>query len=204
MAERPSLWNFARAIWSHWGERMSGPASVPLMLMALFIPNQALAIATGLVGIACGLLAAYRVWAVERNRVIELEKIDRQDLEHMLNGLYLGDTFMYGGEWMLCMQYSDKFELDRIKNRFDMIQVPAPKNSFVTLRFQYLNGHDGVGNHAFYILDGNGQEKLIDIYRPPEIYLDGQWRFGLKLVCDAAYQIDDAASLWVGVKTWTK
>lgn len=204
MAERPSLWNFTRAIWSHWGELMSGALSVPLTLAAFIIPNHTLAIATTLLGIFCGIMAAYLVWKVERNRVIELEKIDRQDLQHMLNGLYLGDTFMYGEEWTFCARYSHRFEFDRIKNRFDMIQVHAPKNSFVTLHFQYLNGREGTGNHAFYILDGNGQEKRIDIYRPPEIYLDDQWKFGLKLVCDDAYQIDDAASLWVGVKTWTK
>lgn len=72
MDELPSIKNFVRSFGAHWFEYMSGGPSVPLMLGALFIPNRALAVATGITGIVCGLFASYLVWASERRRVNDL------------------------------------------------------------------------------------------------------------------------------------
>jgi hypothetical protein len=43
------------------------------MLGALFIPNRELAVATGITGIICGLLASYLVWTSERGKVNDLQ-----------------------------------------------------------------------------------------------------------------------------------
>src|SRR4051812_1584711 len=70
----PSVRSFVRAFGGHWFEYMSGGPSVPLMIAALFMPNHALAIGSGLLGIVCGVLASYFVWGAERKKVVALEK----------------------------------------------------------------------------------------------------------------------------------
>jgi hypothetical protein len=138
-------------------------------------------------------------------RVIDLEKVGRDDLQRMLGGMFLDKTFMYGGDSTLCKKYQGNFEIGLLRNGFDMISVRAPKNSWASIRFQFQNRRQEPDKYAFHYLDGNGRQSRIEnIYEHLNIYLDEQARFGLKLVSDAEYKIDEAASLWVGVESWTK
>jgi hypothetical protein len=137
-------------------------------------------------------------------RLRELEKIDRFDLQHMLGGVYFGDTFMYGAEITLCKKYDGKFEIEHLKDGFDMISVRAPKNSLANISFRFMNARQNL-KYRFYFRDGKEQESEIqNIYECQNIYLDAQARFGLKFVCEEQYLIDERASLTVGIKSWTK
>jgi len=119
--------------------------------------------------------------------------------------MFFDKTFIYAGDFTLCKKYPGKFEIERLKDGFDMISVRAPKNSRAAIRFQFSNRRQEPGKYAFYYLDGSGKQSRIEnIYESHSIYLDGQSRFGLKLVCDEAYKIDEEASLLVGVESWTK
>jgi len=66
----PSPKGFIKAFGHHWADYASGAPSVPLTFAALFISNKWAAIGTGLLGIACGVFAAYRVWSSERQRLL--------------------------------------------------------------------------------------------------------------------------------------
>jgi hypothetical protein len=148
--------------------------------------------------------APVRLDKEKTEKIADLEKVDRNDLQRMLGGMFLGKTFMYGGDFTLCKTYS-KFEIELLLNGFDMISVRAPKKSWAGIKFQFQNARQDPGKYAFYYLDGEGQQSRIEnIYERQSIYLDEQSRFGLKLVVDQAYKIADSASLLVGVETWTK
>jgi hypothetical protein len=138
-------------------------------------------------------------------RISVLEKVDREDLQRMLGGMFLGKTFMYGGDFTLCKRYQGRFEIELLMNDFDMISVRAPKGSLAGIKFQFQNARQDPGKYAFYCLDGKGtQSRIENIYERQDIFLDSQSRFGLKLVSDQTYRIDEVASLLVGVETWTK
>jgi hypothetical protein len=139
-------------------------------------------------------------------RIFELEKIDRLDLQRMLGGMFVSQTtFMYGGDFTLCKRYQNNFEIELLTNNFDMISVRAPKNSLASIRFQFSNGRQGAAKYAFYYLDGHGKQSRIEnIYEHQDIYLDAEARFGLKLVHDEGYKINENASLLVGIVAWTK
>lgn len=153
---------------------MSGPLSVPLMLAALFISNRYAAVGTGVLGIGCGVYAAYRIWARERNGVTELEKISRTDLERMLNGRFLGDTFILGGEINLCKQYKGKFGLDQLCLGFDRIDVQAPGGSTALIEFQLNARREWSGKICVMVRDGREKIARVDnIYAP--MHADIPW-----------------------------
>jgi hypothetical protein len=137
-------------------------------------------------------------------RLDELEKVDRQDLQHMLGGRYFGNTFMYDAEITLCKKYDGKLDLEHLKGGFDMISVRAPKKAMANITFHFLNMRQEQ-QCRFYCRTGNGEEIAIDnIYECKSILLDDESRFGLKMICDERYLIDDNASLTVGIKSWAK
>lgn len=202
---RPSPREFLRAFGADWGERMSGPLSVPLMLAALFIANHYAAIGTGLLGIACGVFAAYRVWANEQFRVLELEKISRADLQRMLNGMFMGNTFMLGGEINLCKQYKGKFALDQLCIEFDRVEARAPGCAVADIKFS-LNAHrEWSGKFHVMVRDGRGQvERVENIYERKPVLLGPNGEFFVKLARDDGVEFDDSTELWVEIETWTK
>lgn len=184
---------------------MSGPLSVPLMLVALFISNRYAAISTGILGIGCGVYAAYRVWATERNRVAELEKISRADLERMLNGRFLRNTFILGGEINLCKQYKGKFALDQLCLNFDCVEVPAPGGSTATIEFQLNARREWSGK--IYVMVRDGREKIArvdNIYAPMPIFLGPNGEFFVKLARGEGVDFEDGIALSVTLRTWTK
>jgi len=184
---------------------MSGPASVPLMLLALFILNQYAAIGTGLLGIGCGLYGAYRVWATERSRVAEFEKISRPDLQRMLNGMFLGNTFMLGGEINLCKRYAGKFPLDQLCLEFDRVDVRAPGGSVAKIGFR-INAHRKWSGKIYVtVRDGNGNiARVVNIYETMPILLGPNGEFFVKLVRDEGVEFEDSSELWVTIEAWTK
>jgi hypothetical protein len=150
-------------------------------------------------------LMAFLVRLVRAPVELDQQKTDRWDLQHMLGGMFLDKTFMYGGDFTLCKNYQGKFQLELLISDFDMISVRAPRNSWAGIRFQFSNARQEPGKYAFYYLDGFGKQSRIEnIYERHSIYLDNQSRFGLKLVRDEAFKIGDNASLLVGVESWTK
>ena len=149
--------------------------------------------------------ASYKATLPLRDRIRELEKVDRWDLQNMLGGMFMGDTYMYPTGMVWVKNYNGNFELERLKDDFDMLTVRAPRHSWVNLNFQFLNSRQDQKDYAFYLLDGAGKVRAIDdIYGRIGVFLDDQARFGLKLVTDENYEIADAASLLVTVETWAK
>ena len=184
---------------------MSGPASVPLMIAALFIPNRFIAIGTGLLGIACGVFAAYRVWSKERSRAIELEKIDSTDLQRMLGGVFMGNTFVLGGEINLCKQYKGKFALDQLCVDFDHVEARAPGGAVARVRFKLYAGREWANKVHVIIRDGCGLiARVENMYEPVPISLGDNGEFFLKVARDDSVEFEDGNELWIDLVSWTK
>ncbi len=58
----PHFRNFVRAIWADWWARMSGPLSVPAMVVGLWVPNDTAKVAFLLTAFVCVWVTAYRLW----------------------------------------------------------------------------------------------------------------------------------------------
>jgi len=174
------------------------------MLAAAFLPDQ-IKFATELILAAGILIVTYWIWATERARVIELEKIDRTDLEHMLHGRFLGRTFIYGAEIVLCKDYKGPIEIGRLKNgSFDTIAVSAPKNSVAGIRISFFHRRNA-DQYLFEYRDGDNRVITIsNIYEDQEIFLDGQSCFGLRLTTSEDFSLDENSLVRVTVATWTK
>jgi hypothetical protein len=205
VAAKPSILSFVRAFGAHWFNYMSGPPGVVLMVASLFISQRPFAITVFLVGIAGALIAAYSVWAAEFKRVIELEKIDRQDLEHMLGGLFVDrHTFMFGGDITHCKDYKGPVQIGRLKTGFDTVPVRAPKNSKagIMVRFNHRRGAD---QYIFEYRDGHNRVvSITNPYDVQQIYLDEQSCFGLRLTLGEDFELDENSLVQVSVQTWTK
>jgi hypothetical protein len=175
------------------------------MLLALFIPNRYVAIGAGLLGMGCGMYAAYRVWATERSRVMELEKISCTDLQRMLNGMFLENTFIIGGEINLCKQYKGKFALDQLCLDFDRVDARAPGDSVAKIGFR-LNAHrEWSGKIYVMVRDGHGKIARVDnIYKAMPILLGPNAEFFVKLARDEGVEFEDSTELWVTIEAWTK
>ena len=175
------------------------------MIGALIISNRYVAILTGILGIACGIFAAYRVWSNERNRVLDLEKISRGDLQRMSNGMFMGNTFMLGGEINLCKQYKGKFALDQLCVAFDRIEVRAPGGAVARIMFVLNARPEWSGKLHVIVRDGRGQvERVENIYEPMPILLGDNGEFFMKVVRDESVAFGDTNQLSVDLKTWTK
>lgn len=204
-APLPSPREFTKAIWTNWGQRMSGPLSVPLVLASFWISNHYIGAGFSLLGVGCGIFAAYRVWSTERSRVVELQKITRADLQRMLNGVFMGNTFMLGGEINLCKQYKGKFALDSLCVGFDRVEARAPGGAVAGIRFK-LNAHrEWSGKMHVIVRDGRGQVARVEnIYEPMPILLGDNGEFFVKLSRDESVVFEDGTELWVDLETWTK
>jgi hypothetical protein len=62
------LQQFIKAIWADWGARMSGPPTIPLAILALFVSNGALRILYASLAVSCGLYTCFAVWSKERKK----------------------------------------------------------------------------------------------------------------------------------------
>jgi len=148
--------------------------------------------------------ASLRVNKRLESEATELRKVDRRDLQNMLGGRFIGDTFMYPFGMTLVKQYKNAFELEAIRVNYERLQVRAPRNSLATLSMQFLNLRNQSGGFAFYILDERGAWRIDDIYGKIDVLLNDEAAFGLKLVTNAGFALAPEASLTVVVETWTK
>jgi hypothetical protein len=71
---KPSIWGFAQSLRTHWLAAMSGGFSVPFTAAAVFAGDKYQQAIFGCLALTALWFAAYRVWKVERYRVIELQK----------------------------------------------------------------------------------------------------------------------------------
>ena len=146
-----------------------------------------------------------RARAEKRYRRALAVTVDRYDLQLILGGMFIDDTYLYPVGFVLVKQFSVKFELESLMNGFQMIQVRAPRRSWVTLNCQFLNRRQESNKYAFYFRDGDGDEhKIEDIYEHQTVLLDDFAMFGLKLTIDPSYELDETASLLITVQAWTK
>jgi hypothetical protein len=89
----PTLWNFVRAFWMHWLTLMSGPLSVFVAVLGLWLAEGPYArIAFGILGAAALFISAYLVWRPERSRVIELEGLLDDTVEASYANVRLADN----------------------------------------------------------------------------------------------------------------
>jgi hypothetical protein len=174
------------------------------MFAAAFLPDH-VEFVTVLILVAGNLIVTYWMWAAERVRIIELEKIDRSDLERMLHGHFFDRTFIYGAEITLCKDYKGPIEIGRLKNgSFDTIAVSAPKNSVAGIRIKF-NKERNAGQYLFEYRDGDNRVITINnIYEDQQIFLDGQSCFGLRLTTSEDFSLDENSLVRVTVATWTK
>ena len=66
--------DFANAVWGDYWARMSGPASVPAAVLALWLSNDIAKIAFALTAFVCAWITAYRVWKPEREKILLLPR----------------------------------------------------------------------------------------------------------------------------------
>lgn len=171
----------------------------------MFIPNHYVAALTGILGIGCGIYAAHRVWSNERNRVLDLEKISRDDLQRMLNGMFMGNTFILGGDINLCKLYEGKFALDQLCTAFDRIEARAPGGAVARIMFVLYERPEWSGKLHVIVRDGRGQvERVENIYEPMPILLGDNGEFFVKIERDASVAFEDTNQLSVDLTTWTK
>lgn len=77
-----SFFGFIRAFAAHWLEAMSGSASVPFAVAAVFVTDTIAKIILAVVSVFCILLASYLVWKKERDRNNALAAEFDELLEH--------------------------------------------------------------------------------------------------------------------------
>jgi hypothetical protein len=136
----------------------------------------------------------------------QLQKIDDKDLEHLLNGFFVGNTFIYKAEiTQLCKKYEGKSEIERLKN-LTKISVRAPRKSLASIKFQFMNSRQNINNKCyFYFINHKNKLTVIDdISKDQKIYLDENSCFFFKLDYDKNYIINDQVWLWISIDSWTK
>jgi hypothetical protein len=78
------LGQFLHAIWADWGARMSGPPTIPLAILALFVSNHTLRVLYAILAVGCGFYTAFAVWLKERTKY-----------EHEVSARRLRDDWKY-------------------------------------------------------------------------------------------------------------
>jgi hypothetical protein len=137
--------------------------------------------------------------------ISELEKIDREDLCRLLDGYYIGDTFRYKAEIVLCKRYTGPFELSQLKDVFTEIVVKAPKHSWAAIDFGLSNSRQPDAKCLLYVKDGRGEQRLIEnIYEEQQVYLDGNSTFSFKIVCEEKYVFHESVDLMITIEGWLK
>ena len=150
---------------------------------------------------------SFRLQKRLKNQVTVLSKIDRRDIETLLNGRFIGNHFLYGGGdfGRMVKNYDTEFKIRELaSNDYDAITAPVPRNSVVTLDFQFRHSRALSGGYRFYLRNGLGEVHSIeDIYAPICVLVGETAQFGLRLSCDPDFNLSKA-SLMVTVAGWTK
>src|ERR1700694_4710115 len=94
MAQRTR--DFVQALSTRWLTLMSGPASVPLAILAFVVSNEIARILLGATAFCCAWGAAYVVWKAERDKRMQAEK-ELADLRSISSDieLALDEQFAY-------------------------------------------------------------------------------------------------------------
>jgi hypothetical protein len=80
MTKKPTIGDFLLAFGGQWFTMMSGPLSVPLACLALFVRQTALKLLFALLAVICAIVSSYGIWARERTEVNRLrDKLDEID-----------------------------------------------------------------------------------------------------------------------------
>jgi hypothetical protein len=204
MADKASIASFLYALRAQWSKYLTTVIVTAFLIFAsAFLPDQ-VKFATELILVVGILIVTYWIWAAEREKVIELEKIDRTDLERMLHGRFFDRTFIYGAEIVLCKDYKGPVGIGRLRNGFDTIMVGAPKHSVAGIRIKFFHRRNA-DQYLFEYRDGNNRVVSIsNIHEDQQIFLDGQSSFGLRLTMSEDFLLDEASLVRVTVATWTK
>ena len=80
MARPANALEFSRVITGHWRTAMSGSASLVLAFLGTILQSSSAKPLFFTAAIGCFFYAAYRVWAYERNKVVELEALTKSEL----------------------------------------------------------------------------------------------------------------------------
>jgi hypothetical protein len=74
MAEKPDFWSFTLAFREELFAAMSGGASVPFTIAAVYVDNKYAQALLALCALTCAWFAAFRLWRPERQKVRDYEK----------------------------------------------------------------------------------------------------------------------------------
>jgi hypothetical protein len=90
---------FFASMFSEWGSGLSGPASVPFVILALFAPSAVQKAAYGVLAVLLGLFSAYRIWLKE-HLALEGEKAKNQNpqLRGEIDQVFIGNTVDTDGQ----------------------------------------------------------------------------------------------------------
>ena len=150
--------------------------------------------------------SSFRLFKKQDFSINELKKIDRWDVENLLRGRFLGNDFIYSGDWIRpCKFFDSKFEIEQLRNNFTEISVPAPKNSMARIRLQYMNGREPTSRIIFYILGLDGTSiEIENIFQEVNVWLNDQAKFSLKISYGDDYSMHENASLRITATGWFK
>jgi hypothetical protein len=136
------------------------------------------------------------------------KNINDGDLQKLLNGYILEDTFYFHAEMVQCKFYDDITSIESLRGTYDTIPVRCPANSIANIRFSYNFSRPNIGKTCLiWVKDGLGAEQTIninDIYQEWPILVDDVSNFYVKLQYSDDYQIPDYASFRIEVKSWKK
>lgn len=151
-------------------------------------------------------VAPYSLFKEASKRISDLSKVDWQDLQHMLGGLFFEGTFFYNGRIFCGEIFKGKDEILRFRDDFIEIPVRAPKNAIVNIKIQFLNGRQETNSKChFYYRDQKNESVLIrNIYEEQKIYLNEKSCFYLKLAWGQDYALYEEPSLEITISSWTK
>ncbi len=78
------LSKFFGRMFSEWGSALSGPASVPFAVLALFASSTAQRLAYGVLAVILAFVSAYRIWAKEYERAETADKKYNDERPHVV------------------------------------------------------------------------------------------------------------------------
>lgn len=149
--------------------------------------------------------SSFRALNRMRLRNKELSKVDRTDLERMLNGRYCFGRFVFDNDGYHCGRFAGVAELSELRESFVEMKILAPKLSVGHIRLLFIASGVAQGTIRFYFRDKEGNPQLIEnIYEEINVPVNDQGKIALKFVCIAGYELHNDASLDVWAKGWTK
>jgi hypothetical protein len=97
---KPGLRQFLGVMWQEWGSRMCGLTSVPFTVLAVFLQPQYAKITFASLAVVAWFGTVYKVWAIERTRVNQLEEsLSDPDVRGQISDVQFSAVKSYiGGE----------------------------------------------------------------------------------------------------------